>query len=50
MSRRWLWNMQRRLKINPNVKFIIFDTLEVNFTYYYLKRHGFNINFNNYKN
>ena len=37
-------------KINPNVKFIIFDTLEVNLLqYYYLKRHGFNINFNNYK-
>tara|TARA_B100001057_G_scaffold488286_1_gene572380 strand:+ start:367 stop:1314 length:948 start_codon:yes stop_codon:yes gene_type:complete len=36
-------------RINPNAKFIIFDTLEVNLLqYYYLKRHGFNINFNNF--
>ena len=37
-------------KINPKVKFIIFDTHEVNLLqYYYLKRNGFDINFNNYK-
>ncbi len=36
-------------RINPNAKFIIFDTLEVNLLqYYYLKRHGFNVNFNNF--
>lgn len=37
-------------KINPKVKFIIFDTHEVNLLqYYYLRRNGFDINFNNYK-
>jgi putative sugar O-methyltransferase len=38
-------------KINPNIKFIIFDTFEVNLLqYYYLKRNQLNINFNNQKN
>ena len=37
-------------KINPKVKFIIFDTHEVNLLqYYYLKRNGFDVNFNNFK-